>query len=155
MSNLLKTSGAIHTTSSKNRSRKSYTIGFKRAAIAIYDSLGNNKSETCRRMHIPDASRKCLKNWIDNREIIFDPTNRVNSRKMYANRHKALFPLAEESLFKWFSDKRSKYIKVTGDMLQQQMLKEVISFYENDDNVNINKFLIYKFDIKFHNKFFY
>ena len=135
MSNLLKASGSIHKSSSRNWSRKSYTIGFKRAAIIMFDSLEMNKSETCRRMHIPEASRKCLKHWIDNREIIFDPTNRVNSRKMYANRHKALFPFAEESLYKWFCDKRSKFIKVTGEMLQLQMLQEVKNFYENDENV--------------------
>ena len=131
MSNLLRK----HANSSKS-GRKSYTVGFKRASITLYYLLNENKSLTCRRMHIP--CRKTLQKWVDDREIIFDPIIRINSRKVYTKRHKSIFPLADENVYKWFIDMREKHFKVTGEMLRNQMLEESKKMYPDDERVSIN-----------------
>ena len=114
--------------------RKSFTIGFKRAAINHYDKTKSKRKTT---YLLGIRSKTCLIEWIDNRDTIFDPTQRVNSRRVKFVGNKSQFPEADSSVYSWYLGLKESHAKVESLLLQNKMVEEVKRLYPEESKVTI------------------
>ena len=120
----------VKSNENNKQARKSYTNAFKRIAVLHYEQT-NSKNQTAKNFGI--KSRSTLRFWIAIKDLLFDPSQRPNSRKLITeeNRKQGFFPESEKRIFEWYSSLKEEKIKVESYVIQNKMLEDVLLHNNN------------------------
>ena len=134
----------------QKNSRKSYTIGYKRYALA-HLALTGNKQRTSANLKCP---RTTLVGWCKIAETIKDPAQLSGNRKIRSTKNRALFPSIEKEVYDWFLEQRRQCFNVDAKGFRLKMMS-LLSESKTEENCElVDKFVASRgfYKLKFHSQ---